>query len=211
VTFARSRRGTRSARRPGACSRTTCGRIPRRTSSICGGADLPPGASSGREVSEVALRTANAVAEVVEDSHPAAQVAFLAYHDTEEVPRGVRPRHNVCLLFAPRERCYDHALADPACQRNARYRELFRAQVEHFGAAGAAPPRVFEYWFDAILFAGGVPDLTGTMGEDLAFYHDAGAHTVQILMTGHGRPPPPHPNPLAFARLAWDPRGGASA
>jgi hypothetical protein len=175
------------------------------------GADLPPGTRGGRAVSEAALRTTNALAEVVEDAHPAAQVAFLAYHDTEEVPRGVRPRHNVCLLFAPRERCYDHALTDPACQRNARYRELFRAQVEHFGAAGAAPPRVFEYWFDAILFAGGVPDLTVTMADDLAFYRDAGAHTVQILMTGHGRPPPPHPNPRAFARLAWDPRRGASA
>jgi hypothetical protein len=175
------------------------------------GADRPPSARGGRELSEAALRTANALAEVVEDARPAAQVAFLAYHDTKEVPRGVRPRHNVCLLFAPRGRCYDHALTDPACRRNARYRELFRAQVEHFGAAGTAPPRVFEYWFDAILFAGGVPDLTGTMAEDLAFYRDAGAHTVQILMTGHDRAPPPHPNPTAFARLAWEPRRGASA
>jgi Domain of unknown function (DUF4838) len=169
------------------------------------GADLPPGAR-GREASEAALRTANAVAEVVEDIRPGAQVAFLAYHDTEEVPRGVRPRHNVCLLFAPRERCYDHPLVDPGCRRNAHYRELFRAHVEHFAAAGAAPPRVFEYWFDAILFARGVPDLSRTMREDLAFYGEAGAHTVQMLITGHGRRPPPHPNPPAFARLAWDPR-----
>jgi hypothetical protein len=168
------------------------------------GADRPPG-TGGREASEAALRTANAIAEVVEDARPDARVAFLAYHDTEEVPRGVAPRRNVCLVYAPRERCYDHSIADPACARNARHRELLRAQIEHFRAAGASVPRVFEYWFDAILFAGGVPDLSATMAEDLAFYRDAGVHTVQMLMTGHGRPPPPHPNPVAFARLAWDP------
>ena len=169
------------------------------------GADVPPGAR-GRESSEAALRTANAVAEVVEDVHPGAQVAFLAYHDTEEVPRGVRPHHNVCLLFAPRERCYDHALVDPGCRRNRRYRDLFRAHVEHFGSAGAAPARVLEYWFDAILFADGVPDLTRTMARDVAFYREAGGHTVGVLITGHGRRPPRHANLPAFARFAWNPR-----
>jgi hypothetical protein len=106
------------------------------------------------------------------------------------VLRGVRPRHNVCLLFAPRER---NALSDPDCDRHARYRELFLAQIEHFHAAGAAPARVFEYWFDAILFSGGVPDLAETMAEDLGFYRDAGAHTVQMLITGNRRSPSPHP------------------
>jgi hypothetical protein len=133
------------------------------------------------------------------------QIAFLAYHDTEEVPRGVRPRSNVCLVFAPRERCYEHALTDPACRRNARFRELLLAQIDYFRSAQAAPPRVFEYWFDAILFADGVPDLTETMATDLAFYRDAGVHTVQMLMTGHGRPPGPQANVAAFPRLAWAP------
>jgi Domain of unknown function (DUF4838) len=168
------------------------------------GADQPPGAQ-GQEASEAALRTANAVAEVAEEVRPGTQVAFLAYHDTEEVPRGVPPHPNVCLTFAPRERCYEHALTDTGCGRNARYRDLLRAQIEHFRAAGAAPPRVFEYWFDAILFADGVPDLTATMAADLAFYRDAGVHTVQMLVTGHRRRPSPHPNPPAFARLSWDP------
>ena len=163
------------------------------------GADLPVH-GRGRGASEAALRTANAVSELAEDAHPSTRVAFLAYHETEEVFRGVRPRHNVCLLFAPRER---NALSDPDCDRHARYRELFLAQIEHFHAAGAAPARVFEYWFDAILFSGGVPDLAETMAEDLGFYRDAGAHTVQMLITGNRRSPSPHPNTPAFARLAW--------
>jgi hypothetical protein len=174
------------------------------------GADAPAGIGGGREASEAALRTTNAVAEMAAAARPGTQVAFLAYRDTLEVPRGVRPHENVCLLFAPRERCYEHALTDPACGTNARYRDALDAQIEHFAAAGAPPARVFEYWFDAILFAGGVPDLAETMADDLAYYREAGVHTVQMLITGHGRVPEPHPNPPAFARLAWDPGAGRS-
>jgi hypothetical protein len=169
------------------------------------GADVEAGEAAGQKASEAALRTANAVAEVAERERPGVQVAYLAYHDTEEVPRAVSPRSNVFLLFAPRERCYEHSLADPGCRRNRRHRDLLLAQIEYFAAADAAPPRVFEYWFDAILFSRGVPDLTETMGDDLRFYAEAGVDTVQLLMTGHGQAPPPHPNPPAFARLAWDP------
>jgi len=169
------------------------------------GADLPAG--GGREASAAALRTANAVAELADGVRPGAQVGFLAYHDTEEVPLGVPPHDNVCLVFAPRERCYDHALADPACRSNTGHRERLLAQLQHFRDAGAAPPRVFEYWFDALRLGLAVPDLTGTIAQDLAFYRSAGVHTVQMLMTGHGRSPSPHPNPVAFARFAWDPPG----
>jgi hypothetical protein len=169
------------------------------------GTDVPAGASGAREASEAALRTANTVAEVAERERPEVQVAYLAYHDTEEVPRAVHPRSNVCLVFAPRERCYGHSLSDLSCRRNRPHRDRLLAQIEHFAAAGAAPPRVFEYWFDAILFSGGVPDLTGTIRDDLRFYCEAGVDTVELLMTGHGRAPSPHPNPPAFARFAWDP------
>src|SRR5919199_2281731 len=166
------------------------------------GADRPPGAR-GEDASNAALRTANALAAVAEHARPGTEVPFLAYHDTEEVPRGVRPRGNVGLLFAPRERCYEHALTDPGCRRNRRYRELLLAHVDHFGAADGRPAQVFEYWFDALLFSEGVPDLASTMARDLAFYREAGVHTVQMLATGHRRAPSPHPNPPAFARLAW--------
>jgi hypothetical protein len=173
------------------------------------GTDLPVRAPGTDEASEAALRTTNAVAEVAERERPGVQVAYLAYHHTEEVPRAVHPRRNVCLLFAPRERCYEHSLTDRSCDRNRRYRDLLLAQVEHFAATGA-PPRVLEYWFDAIRFTGGVPDLTATMADDLRLYADAGVHTVQLLMTGHGRPPPPHPNPPAFAQLSWSPASCSS-
>jgi len=49
------------------------------------------------------------------------------------------------------------------------------------------------------------------MAADLGAYAAAGAHAVQALMTGAGRPPAVHPNPWLFARLSWDPRQDARA
>jgi hypothetical protein len=176
------------------------------------GEDLPPesgqrGRRDGPGASERALLIANAAAEVLERVDRSARLAFLAYHDTEEVPARVRPRANVCLVWAPRERCYAHPANDERCLVNVpRYRDLFLAQVEHFRSAGAAPPRVFEYYLDAILFARGVPPLGRVIRGDLGFYREAGAHTVQALMTGFEGWRDPHPNPWLFARLAWDPR-----
>jgi hypothetical protein len=44
------------------------------------------------------------------------------------------------------------------------------------------------------------------MAADIGAYAAAGAHAVQALMTGAGRPPSMHPNPWLFAQLSWDPR-----
>jgi hypothetical protein len=179
------------------------------------GADLPDGRNAaegdGPTASERALAGANAVGALLADVAPSAQAAYLAYHDTAPVPERVAPRPNVCLLWAPRERCYEHAADDPDCPRNVRHRDRFRAQVAHFRAAGAAPPRVFEYYLDAILFRNGVPVLGRVMAADLAFYAGAGVHTVQALMTGRGAWARPHPNPWLFARLAWDPAADPDA
>jgi hypothetical protein len=179
------------------------------------GADVAPGATrvgrDGHSPSEQTLLVANAAAAALEEVRPA-QLAFLAYHDTEAVPERVRPRRNVCLLWAPRPRCYAHPIDHGSCPVNVpHYRDTFSAQVEHFREAGAAPARVFEYYLDAILFSGGVPVLGRVMKEDLAYYRDAGAHTVQALMTGHGPWREPHPNPWLFARLAWDPERDPAA
>jgi Domain of unknown function (DUF4838) len=166
------------------------------------GADSAAGAEPGRARSEEALRLTNAAAAAVERVRPSVALASLAYHRTVAVPVAVRPRRNVCLLWAPRERSYDHgADAGP----NAGLWELFRRQLAHHAAADALPPRVFEYYVDAIRFPGGVPELGAVMEADLAAYAAAGAHTVQALMTGAGAWRAPHPNPWLFGRLAWNP------
>jgi len=154
--------------------------------------------------SEQALLAINAVAEALETVSPRAQIAFLAYHDTEDVPTRVAPRHNVCLLWAPRKRCYAHSTNDPACPVNVpHYADTFRAQVAHFRSAMSS--RVFEYYLDAILFKSALPPLPTVMQHDLGFYRDVGAHTVQALMTGDYPWLGPQLNAWLFARLAWNP------
>lgn len=156
--------------------------------------------------SDQALLATNAIAEVLEVVNPDAQISFLAYHDTESMPRRVEPRHNVCLLWAPRMRCYAHAADEPTCPVNTpRYGQGFAEQVMHFEAAGAAPTRVFEYYLDAILFKSVLPPMPGIIQRDLHFYQQAGAHTVQALMTGDRPWFGPQVNAWLFARLAWDP------
>lgn len=156
--------------------------------------------------SEQALLAVNTVAEVLEVINPKAQISFLAYHDTEQVPLKVTPRHNVCMLWAPRERCYAHATDDSSCPVNApHYSTTFCGQVSHFNSAGAAPGRVFEYYLDAILFKSVLPPLLNVMKRDLRFYRVAGTHTVQALMTGDYPWVSAQLNVWCFTRLVWNP------
>jgi hypothetical protein len=156
--------------------------------------------------SEQSLLAINAVAEALQGIDPDAQISFLAYMDAEAVPSKVTPRRNVCLLWAPRSRCYAHATDDDGCPVNvSRYADVFRAQVAHFEPAGAQPARVFEYSLDALLFKSLLPPLLTVMQRDLWFYRNAGAHTVQALMTGDRPWITPQLNAWAFARLSWDP------
>jgi hypothetical protein len=171
----------------------------------------PPRQPVGSEISDRALADANAAAELLEDIDPSAVLSFLAYHETEQVPASVMPRRNVCLLWAPRERCYSHPIDGEGCPLNRRYRETFLAQLEHFRTAGAAPARVFEYYLDSILFRPAPPPLADVIRRDLAFYRDTGVHAVQALMTGYGPWDEPHPNAWLFARLAWDPARNSDA
>ena len=152
--------------------------------------------------SEQALLAINAVAEVLAEVDPAARIGFLAYWDTEAVPAQVVPRDNVCLVWAPRSRCYAHATDDPDCPVNVpHYAETYRAQVAHF----PHQPHAFEYYLDAILFKSLLPPLPSVMQRDLRFYRDAGTHTVQALMTGDHPWLAPQLNAWLFARLSWDP------
>lgn len=160
----------------------------------------------GYTPSEQALLAVNTVAEVLEAINPKAQISFLAYHDTEQVPAKVAPRYNVCMLWAPRKRCYAHATDAAACSVNTpHYSATFREQIRHFHAVGAAPGRVFEYYLDAILFKSVLPPLLNVMRSDLRFYREAGAHTVQALMTGDYPWVSAQLNAWCFARLAWNP------
>jgi hypothetical protein len=150
--------------------------------------------------SEQALVVSNAVAG---DLPVGARVFHLAYHDTLEPPRTVRADARVWAEFAPRERCFGHALDDPACPTNPGYRKALEEHVERFEGR----VEVFEYYGDAILFGGCAVPLVEVCARDLDYYRRAGVRGVACLVFGryslwaHGA------TIEAFARGAVEPAG----
>src|SRR5207247_261980 len=132
---------------------------------------------SGLSTADQALAACNAVADTL---GPGGRVFHLAYHDTLGAPRAVRPDPRVWAEFAPRERCYAHALDDPACATNAAYRRALDAHLELF----AGRVHVFEYYGDAILFGGCAVPLAEVVERDLDYHARAGVRGVSCLVFG---------------------------
>ncbi len=157
--------------------------------------------------SDQALAATNLAAEVLERLDPAAHIAHLAYHDSLEAPVRVRPRANVVALWAPRNRCYAHALGDRECARNREHLAGLERLAEWFGGPGRV--RVFEYYSDGVLFKWMAPPLLEVVPGDLAAYARLGLGGVFDLAVS----PRPWVGPVWhgwwFARCAWD--GGGDA
>jgi hypothetical protein len=156
----------------------------------------------GLSPSDQALAATNTVAETLERLVPGARIAHLAYHDTVQPPSRVQPAANVLCLWAPRERCYAHGIADASCAMNRdEYWRPFRGLLDVFGN-DPARVQVFEYYSDAILFKGLAPTHLAVLPADAAAYSGSSAN-IQDLMVGD-RPwvgPPWHA--WWFARCAW--------
>ena len=172
---------------------------------IRGGGWCECGPCAAVSPSDQALQATNILAEVLAELVPNARIAYLAYHDTLLPPTEVRPRENVSLLFAPRERCYAHAINDPACERNVPQYWAPFMDLRPLFANDPARIDIFEYYSDAILFKWLAPPLLGVQPLDAAAYAAAGAGNLQNLMVSP-RPwigPPWHA--WWMARCAWDP------
>jgi len=126
--------------------------------------------------SDQALRVAHAAVDRLEG---AGRVYHLAYHDTITPPRA-RPGPRVWAEFAPRERCYAHAIDDAGCATNVPYREALTRHLERFEGR----VDVFEYYGDALLFGGCAVPLVEVIARDLAAYAAAGVRGVSCLLFG---------------------------
>ncbi|NLS76746.1 MAG: DUF4838 domain-containing protein [Chloroflexi bacterium] len=162
--------------------------------------------------SDQALLFTNEIAEVLAEVKPGATISYLAYHDTLEPPATVKPRPNVALCYAPRERCYAHGLADGQCALNAEpYEAALDSLRAWFGEEGQPGPQAFEYYLDGVLYKGLCPPLPKTMAADLAAYRKAGYQSVSAVMTSW-RPWLGVPtNAFLFGKLAWNPAADADA
>lgn len=133
---------------------------------------------AGHSPADQALIATNAVADVLAVVAPEARVAYLAYHDTLEAPARVTPRENVLALWAPRNRCYAHAIDEAACRRNAEHLGHLRTLIRQFGAERV---RVFEYYSDGILFAWMAPPHLEVLGRDAVAYRALGLGGIYDL------------------------------
>jgi hypothetical protein len=135
---------------------------------------------------------------------PGVEVGFLLYHDTltglpsEPAQPGARSfvPPNVYALYAPRERCYAHALDDATCPRNRRYwQDALRARDVFAGRLD-----VFEYYGDTILWHYLSATIPHVIAADLRAYRHLGVREIQALTFGaysrwaHG---------LNLATFAW--------
>ncbi len=152
---------------------------------IAGGGWCTCESCGGLSPSDQALIATNAVAEVLAHVRPGARLSHLAYHDTLKPPERTRPAANVTLLFAPRERCYAHGIADERCTKNHnQYWEPFTGLLDLFGH-DPARIHVFEYYSDAILFKGMAPTHLAVLPLDTAAYATAGVSNLQDLVVGN--------------------------
>ncbi|HEY2105777.1 MAG TPA: DUF4838 domain-containing protein, partial [Candidatus Binataceae bacterium] len=157
------------------------------------------------------LKLVNAIAAVAADgcasgTTPPA-MAYLAYHDTLEPAAGLSPLANVWFEWAPRERCYSHAIDDSGCSTNPRYFDALKRYVELFEGRG----HVFEYYADAILFGGLGCAMPSVIAQDLRAYRALGLKSVSCLTFGAFSVFAYPINLLAFARLAVNPDDSAGA
>src|SRR5215469_4531571 len=126
------------------------------------------------------LQVVNAIAASFAQANLSCPVAYLAYHDTIDPDPSLHPLPNVRVEWAPRERCYSHAIDDPACHVNPSYLASLKRYLEIF--EGRCD--VFEYYADAILFGGLAFATPSVIARDLRVYHALGISSVSCLTFG---------------------------
>ncbi len=170
---------------------------------VFGGAWCRCGGCAGLSPPLQYMKVVNAIAEAIADGTGASgpPVAYLAYHDTIEPDPRLEPGANVWFEWAPRERCYSHAINDPACETNPRYLESLKRYLELFDGRG----HVFEYYADAILFGGIGFARPSTIARDLRAYHALGLRSISCLTFGAFSVLAYPVNLMAFVRGSRDP------
>ena len=153
--------------------------------------------------SDQSLLVANSLVERLRRDLPEANLAFLAYHDTVFPPCVVKPRPGIIFFYAPRERCYAHALNDAQCALNRQYSQALEQALPAFGSPNA---EVFEYYVDQILYENlNNPPLPEVLSEDARYYHKLGIPGLGALMTNTSEFVTPALNMYLYPKALWNP------
>ena len=128
--------------------------------------------------SDQQLLFANRIVGELRKTIPDAQLCYLAYLGTIDVPERVKPAQGIFLEYAPIDRDMKRPLSEQ--QRNARLGSLEKL-LEKFGRKDA---RVLDYWLDNSLLSGWKKppkefvQRSSVVWNDLAFYRELGFEDI---------------------------------
>lgn len=149
--------------------------------------------------SEQYLMSLNGIAKRLKTSKD--KISFLSYHTTLPAPINVTADNNfVPLMYAPRERCYNHTI--DGCQINKEYENYFINNAKVFPKNAD----IFEYYFDCVLFRQMSVPLQNIIGKDVTKYIANGASGMVPLHFGRFSDLAYGINTYVTAKAMW--RGG---
>lgn len=128
-----------------------------------------------------ALKAYNAIARGIRRVNPEAKQCYLAYHDTNAVPRQVQPEEGIFLEYAPMVRDFDKCIADASSEKNSRESRQLAGLLDFFGREGA---QVLDYWLDNSLFSGWKKPpkpfrlYRDTLKMDIRYYRELGFESI---------------------------------
>lgn len=105
---------------------------------------------AGLSDSDQALILENRLVQALRRADEKAQVAHLAYAQTYQPPKQIKPAPGVFLEFAPIHRKYNCSLAETRDPEQRKFLELLDANLRVFGAESA---QALEYWLDVSKFS----------------------------------------------------------
>lgn len=130
--------------------------------------------------------------------------SVIAYHDTLFPSTQIPLEKRMLLTWAPRERCYAHAINDPSCERNRIHWRALQEWNKQLEAAGINDSHTFEYYCDQLLFTGMYPFLPDIIAADAKAYKESRIEAHMTLQVCSWNIMPDY-SELFFARVNWDP------
>ncbi len=131
--------------------------------------------------SDQQLIAANAMLRGIRRADPKANLCFLAYHSTMEVPTKADPEPGIFLEYAPIHRDCHKPLNDPDSDKNRAETATLKDLISFFGQKNS---RALDYWMDNSLFSHWTkPPAKFELDEevlrrDAEFYENTGFETV---------------------------------
>ena len=129
--------------------------------------------------------------------------SICAYHDTLYPSKQIPVDKRLFLVWAPRERCYAHAINDPACERNRIHWEALKQWNDVLDKSGNDGSHTFEYYCDQLLYCGMYPFMPETIAEDAKAYLQGRIEYYMTLQCCAWCILPDY-SELFFAKVNWD-------